>query len=56
MTMRLSTMISLAFVLTSCTLSFQNIDTHGVATDVVDEDLQTDADVSPDISLPVSAI
>lgn len=39
--------------LTSCTLSFQNIDTHGHATDVVD-DVQTNSPkVSPTLTLPL---
>jgi hypothetical protein len=34
---------SLYFLLTSCTLSSQCVCTHGVASDVVDETLKTDA-------------
>jgi hypothetical protein len=37
----LFTLIVAAFFITSCTLSFQNISTHGTATDLVDEDLTT---------------
>lgn len=40
-------------LLTSCTLSFQNISTHGVATDLVDEDMEANADIKPDISIPL---
>lgn len=40
-------------MITGCTLSFQNISTHGTATDLVDENQAAQADVSPDISLPV---
>jgi hypothetical protein len=41
-------------VLVSCTLSFQIIDTHGTATDVVDDILSPKNDVSPTIDLPVT--
>ena len=42
--------------LTACTLSLQNISTHGTANDLVDETLKTTADVKTDLSLPVKAI
>ena len=38
--------------LTSCTISFQNISTHGNAQDLGDEDLTSSPDISPDISVP----
>jgi len=47
--------ISLLFLLlnfSSCTLSFQNISTHGSATDLIDETQDADADISPDLSIP----
>lgn len=37
-------------LMTSCTLSFQNIDTHGTAEDLVDEN-QT-ANASPVVNIP----
>jgi len=37
----------------SCSLSFQNISTHGTATDLVDEEQKTDAQVSPELSVPL---
>lgn len=40
-------------ILVGCTLSFQNISTHGVASDLVDETQSTDADVTADIKPPV---
>jgi hypothetical protein len=43
-------------LLSSCTLSFSNIDTHGTASDLVDEQLTADPDVSPTITVPVSAV
>lgn len=33
------------FGLTGCTLSFQNISTHGTATDLVDEQQSAQADI-----------
>lgn len=44
-------MVCLAGVLISCTISMQNISTHGTATDLVDEQLEAQADVSPDIKI-----
>ena len=38
--------------LNSCTISFQNIDTHGTATDLVDQNQAADPNISPDISIP----
>lgn len=39
-----------------CTISFQNIDTHGTASDLVDENQAASPTVSPDITIPVSAV
>lgn len=39
-------------LLVSCTISFQNIDTHGTATDLVDENQTTSPTVSPNIEVP----
>lgn len=41
----------LALFLVGCTISMQNISTHGTATDLVDGQLKTDADVSPDVKI-----
>lgn len=38
--------------MTSCTLSFQNVDTHGTATDVVDSDPTNDVTASPTVTIP----
>lgn len=38
----------------SCTLSFQNISTHGVASDLVDDQLRTDPKIDADVSLPLT--
>ena len=43
-------------LLTGCTLSFQNISTHGIATDLVDDNLAATADVKPVINTPVPAV
>lgn len=50
--------IAMIFFLTGCTLSFQNISTHGQATDLVDEEQTTDPVVSPTTSLqlPLQAL
>ncbi len=50
--MRLA-LISLACILPSCTISFQNISTHGTATDIVDEEMDARPEVSPTINVPV---
>jgi len=48
----------LAFIcfmmLDSCTLSFTNVDTHGTATDLVDETQTASPDVKTDLTLPGS--
>lgn len=43
----------MAFMFSSCTLSFQNISTHGTATDLVDQnqDAKGDVDVDADFKL-----
>jgi len=50
--------ISLVFsiLLTSCTISFQNIATHGTASDVVDEDQEASPTVSPNIDIPLTKL
>jgi len=45
-------LISFIILLSSCTLSFQNISTHGVASDLVDENLTTSPDIKSNIELP----
>ena len=46
------TSMALLTYLCSCTLSFQNISTHGVANDIVDDEFETDPDIAPDLSIP----
>lgn len=42
----------LVFILSSCTISFQNISTHGIAEDLVDENQTASPDVKPNVSIP----
>jgi len=42
----------LSILMTSCTISFQNISTHGYANDLVDEEQGATADVKPNIQIP----
>jgi hypothetical protein len=42
-------LFALTIFLNGCTLSFQNISTHGQATDLIDETQDANADVSPEI-------
>ena len=53
---RLICLITLPFLLVSCTLSFSNISTHGTATDLIDEEQGASPTVSPAITVPISAI
>ncbi len=47
----LKIILPLLMLLTGCTISFSNVSTHGYANDLVDEDQEATADVSPDIKL-----
>ena len=40
--------------LTSCTISFQNISTHGTANDLVDENQAVSPRIKPVITVPLS--
>jgi hypothetical protein len=44
--------IVLVTTLYGCTISFQNISTHGVATDLGDDELSASPTVSPNINIP----
>lgn len=48
--------IVFALFLTACTISFQNISTHGTATDLVDQTQSPKADVDADLSIPAGAL
>jgi hypothetical protein len=45
-------LVSIAALLSACTISFTNIDTHGTADDVVDEEQAATPTISPTFSLP----
>ena len=47
-------LIAMMLFTCSCTISFQNISTHGTATDLVDEEQKTDAEISPALSIPLT--
>ena len=51
-----ATGLLLAFLLSSCTISFSNVDTHGTATDLIDEDQAASPDVKADVSIPAAAL
>jgi hypothetical protein len=48
--------LTLTTLSSGCTLSIIQTDTHGTATDVVDSAATSDAEVDPDISIPVKPI
>jgi len=54
--MKLSLLILSSLLLSSCTLSFQNISTHGTATDLVDENQSPQNDISPTITTPMGVL
>lgn len=51
MTKTLFTLVMMLMTITSCTISFQNISTHGTTTDLVDEENNASADVKPNLNL-----
>ena len=50
--MKLAISIAACILLIGCTLSFQNISTHGTATDLVDQDQEASPDISPNLVIP----
>lgn len=40
----------------SCTMSVNVIETSGDAENIIEEDQKTDADVSPDVSIPAAVL
>ena len=48
--------IILAIILNSCTLSFQNISTHGTATDVADSDPSNQVTANPVVDIPMPLV
>jgi len=53
---KLLMLLALPLLLASCTMTFQNIDTHGTATDLVDENLSTTPTVQTNLNLPVNPL
>jgi hypothetical protein len=54
--MKYLSLIVLTILLNSCTLSFQNISTHGTATDLVDENQTPTNTVSPKFTIPIGGL
>ncbi len=54
--MKISLIFILCMLLSSCTISVNQIHTNGSATDVVDEDQKADADIEPQLNIPASAL
>lgn len=50
--MSTNTIILILFLFSSCTISFQNISTHGKATDLVDDQMSNEPDFSPTLTIP----
>ena len=48
--------IGTAYTMCSCTVSFQNISTHGTATDLVDETQKVEPDVQTDLTIPTKVL
>jgi flagellar basal body-associated protein FliL len=44
------------YIVSGCTISFQNISTHGTATDLVDENQRTDPTTNPNFNIPISGV
>jgi len=44
-----SSIFAFLFMLTGCTISFQNISTHGTATDLVDENQEASSNIETKI-------
>lgn len=57
LSMIIITLIFFAFAfLPSCTLSFQNISTHGTATDLVDQTQSAEPDVNANLTIPAKVL
>ncbi len=54
--MKYLSLIVLTILFSSCTLSFQNISTHGTATDLVDENQTPTNTISTKLAIPVGGI
>lgn len=51
-TIAVVTVFFIAFYLSSCTLSLQNISSNGKTKDVVDQQQNADGEVSPTVNIP----
>lgn len=54
--MRYHIILLISIILPSCTVNMINTSTHGTATDVVDSDPKTDANVKASVALPISPL
>ncbi len=52
----LMSLICILICMTSCTISFQNIQTEGTASDLVDENQTASPDVKTDLTVPVKGL
>lgn len=50
---KITPLLVILSILTSCTLSFQNVSTHGEASDVIDENQDPTANVSASLMKPI---
>lgn len=48
--------LSLLVMFSGCSISIILTDTHGPASDVVDETMRTDPDITTDVSIPANSI
>lgn len=49
-------LMAMVAVLSSCNYTISMVHTEGTATDVIDNDQKSDADVSPNLTIPASVI
>lgn len=50
------TLLVWTVLLTSCTISLQNISSNGKAQDMVTDDMTTDPDIKPDLTVPLQGM
>lgn len=48
--------VAFTVLATSCTLSLQNVDTHGQTTDAAEDNQTASPDVSPNLTIPASVV
>jgi len=48
--------ILLLFIICGCTINLQNTSSNGKASDLVDDVMESNPTISPDISVPIKAI